>query len=564
VDNVEFLTEARKRLKILSDADQENKDNFVEDMKFAFNIEEGHWNTEDINERDEEGRPHLTMNKLSKYVAIVVNSIKTQPVLDEIIPVDDQGDIAIARVYNDLIEHIEYQSEAENVYSQSAEHAIAGGFGCWRILTQYTDDGFDQEIILKSIDNPLMVYLDPRRKFAFIREVMSIRDFDEQYPDADRSDFESDAGGDVWELWYEGDKISVAEYFVKEPYTRKIVLAEAEDGRRAIIEETSENKEALKAFRIIKERKIQSHKVMWYKITGTEILEKKEWPGSEIPIIEVVGHEVKLEGKSHKMSLIKDAKDPMRMYDYWITSMTEKIALAPKAPYMVTQQQISGFEEFWNNANTKNLPYLPYNPSSQGPPQRTPATPIDPGAMALLQLANNDIKDVLGMYESSMGMPSNERSGKAINARAARSDLQTYTFQDNLKKARRKTKKMLIELIPKIYDNQRVVRLRNKSEQDGQGAFLQLNWPTMTEGVLMNDLSVGKYDIRTKSEMTPSRRQQTLDTLSQFMQYAKDFAGPILAEAVKYVDAPGGEELSNTIKAMMQQGAQNGLQKPTT
>ena len=170
----------------------------------------------------------------------------------------------------------------------------------------------------------------------------------------------------------------------------------------------------------------------------------------------------------------------------------------------------------------------------------------------MLNIANQDIKDILGMYESAMGMQSNERSGKAINARNQRSDLGVYAFQENLRKAKIKTKKIIIELIPKIYDNARVIRLR------GADANIPINYPTMVDGkvMLLNDLSRGRYDIRVRSAGSPSRRQQTADNIIQAMQYAgPQFAPSLLPLLLKYLDVPGSEEIAMTIMQTQQQAA---------
>jgi len=547
-----LLEKAREHYKILSAAESDIKDAFIKDMKFAFNIGSGQWDEADVTARDEEGRPHLTMNKLSKFVAQVVNAEKGLPNTDDIIPVDDKGDIQVARIYNELIQDIEYRSEAEDVYSMAAEHAAGGGFGYWRILTEYCADGFDQEIKIKPIKNPCMVSLDPKGNFAFIREALSEEEFKEQYPESEMTDFESYSGNEDYELWYQDNKVFIAEYFVKVPKEKEIVeIQNPVTGETGVAEKIDEHQ--FDNLKILRTRKVQTYEIKWYKISGTEILDEGIWPGTEIPIVEVSGHEIHLLGKTYKKSLITDAKDGQRGYNYWLTSLTEKVALAPKAPFIVTPQQIKGFEDDWRNANIKNLPYLQVNPGGQSLPQRTPVAPVDPGAMTLIQLFDNNIKDIMGMYESSLGMQSNERSGKAINARNSRSDLGVYSFQENLRKAKIKTKKILIELIPKIYDNARIIRLRGVDQN------IQINYPVMINGqpAIFNDLSKGRYDIRVRSAGSPSRRQQTADNIIQAMQYAGPQYAPVLLPLLmKYLDVPGSEEIAGAIMQAIQSQSQ--------
>jgi hypothetical protein len=545
------LSRAHDRFRILYDAEQENKQNWEDDIRFAYNIDNGQWEETDIQMRASQRprRPYLTMNKLFKFLSQVVNAEKGIPNKDDIIPVDDMGDKQIADIYNELINHIEYHSEASDAYQLAGEHAVGGGFGYWRIITEYEDDGFNQVIKILSIKNPLMVSLDPNRKYAFIREALSKDEFINRYPDVqDVTDFEDYSGWDDYELWYEDEIVWIAEYFEK--VKTKKILIEYRDKNGEIA--TAKVDKVPKEYDIIQQREIDDYKLMWYKISGTEVLEEKEWAGSEIPIIEVVGHEVFLLGKSYKRSLHRDAKDAQKMYNYWLTAMTEKVALSPKAPWLVTKQQISGHEKQWDNANIKNYTYLYYNQTGGTPPQKQPPTPIDPGSLTLMNIADQNIKDILGMYESSAGAPSNERSGKAINARNARSDQGVFTFQDNLRKAKYQTKKILIDLIPKIYDNRRVVRLRHKD------SIVSINETMMVDGKIMvvNDLNRGKYDIRSRDIDSPSRRQQTVDNVVSVMQYVPDHAAALLPLALRNMDAPGSEEMILAIQQQVQQQAQ--------
>jgi len=553
----EILREALDQFRIIREANQEQKDSWVKDVKFAYNLENGHWDESDVEDRINKGRPYLTSNKLAKFVSQVVNAERGSQDRNAVIPVDDKGDPEVAEIYNDLILDIEYQSSAEEIYSLAGEHAVAGGFGLWRIVTEYTDDGFDQEIKLKPIKNPLNVEIDPRWKWAFIREPILKSNFEKEYPSAEFKNFDE---SDYNDLWYDPDHIWIAECFKEVPYEKTIVeTVNPETMQTEVYEITEENETEIRKKQILRERKLTSHKVMWYKITGAEILEKTEWAGKYIPLIEVVGHEINLEGKTYKMSLVKDAKDMNKMYDYWLTSMTEKYALAPKAPYMVTPQQISGFEDEWKQANKDNKPYLLYNPSNTGAPQRTPPPEINQAEMTMLNVAANDIRDILGKYEASSGMTSNERSGKAIMARAAQGDLVSFNFPDNLRRAKVWTKKILIDLIPKIYDNSRVVRLQNKDTQ------IKINFETLgknMEKIKVNDLSRGRYDIRVDVQNNPSKRQQIASDILQAMQYAPAYADLLLPLLFTYMDTPGASVILPAIQQrQMQLNSQNQPQK---
>jgi hypothetical protein len=548
----DILFEARKRFKILYDMDRKNHDSFIENMKFSFNVDTGHWTSEDISYREEKKRPYITAHKLGKFVSQVVNTERGMPNKDLVIPVDGEGDPDIARVYNYLINDIEYKSDYDEIITMEGEYAVGGGFGFWRILTEYDEYGFnnEQNIRIKPIINPLMVHLERKGRYAFIRESLSMDEFEELYPDK-KDENTSFIEQEDDELWYENEKIFIAEYFRKVPCKKTIAEIKTSNGT-AIIEINEKNKNLPR----LREKEINSHKIEWYKISGNSILEKTDWPGSEIPIVEVDGHKVYLEGQIYKKALTSDAKSMNRAYNYWFTALTEKVALTPKAPYIVTSSQIKGHEDEWREANVENRPYLTVNNVSAGIPQRTPAPEVGQGELLMLNLADQNIKDVLGMYETSVGMGSNERSGKAINARAARSDLGTYHFPDNLRKAKLKTKKLLIDLIPKVYDNERTIKVIGRKEA------ITLNKTVFDnergEVVAVNDLSVGRYDIRASNPMNPSIRQQAVDNIREAMQYAgPEYAAILLPIMLEFIDLPGMKEATQAVKQRTQQLDQN-------
>jgi hypothetical protein len=542
----EIIKKARRRYKILYDAEKDSKASFVKNMEFTFNIGDGHWNPVDVSERDNDRRPHLTANKMAKFVRQVVNGEKSMPNADEVIPVDDKGDPKIAQIYNELINDIEYKSNAEEkIYGMAGEHAVAGGFGYWRVNTRWDEEGFEQQIIeLLPCPNPLLVSKDPRGMYAFVRECIPEDEFETEYEKKiDHADFDND---EDFTLWYEPEKIWIAEYFTKEPAKKILVEFENPATKETGLMKVDKLEEVPEDFTVLRNREIDTHKIMWYKITGNDILDSREWMGSYIPIVEVSGHEVQLKGKTYKQALIEDAKDMNFMYDYWLTTATEQAAMTLRNPYMVTREQIKGHEKQWKVMFKKIFPYILFNQTSLGRPERASNAQIDPATLTMLQIADYNIKDTLGMFEASLGQQSNERSSKAITSRKAISDQGTFNFPYNFHQAKLETKRIIIDLIPGIYDNARIIRLRGKNEN------IPINWPSM-EGKLVHDLSIGKYDIRSKMPFTPSRRQQIVDNFVQAMQYAPTHADIIFNFALKFMDVPGVEELSQAINQRTQE-----------
>lgn len=549
----ELIKEARDRFKKLYDADAHLRESFERNMQFSFNIGEGHWNPEDKAARkgdtNKPARPYLTANKFAKFVARVVNQERGFPDRDIVVPVDDKADVNLAELYNKLIEDIEHHSEYDQVTSTVGELAVGGGYGFWRIQSEWNSNRMEQVLRIRNIPNPMMVNLEKNKRYGFIREGMAKDEFEEKFGKVERpSNFEEPEDD---ELWYEDDKIFIAEYFKRVPI-KKTIAQDDEGETKEINEDESRNYK--------KSRSYFDYKVEWYKLCGHKILERGEWAGEEIPIIEVCGHKLWFKGICYKKSLIDDAIDMMKMYNYWMTSLTEKVALTPKAPFIVTEQQIKGHEDDWARANIDPLPYLVVNQNPNGTKiERAISPEIGAGELTMLNIADANIKDILGMYESSIGQQSNERSGKAIQARSAASDSVVYHFPDNLARAKRETKRMLLKLIPKYYDNERVIRLIGEKDPI---IINQVTRGTQGEPIIKNDVTVGEYDLRESNPMNPTHRQMAVDTFREILQYAgPQYAPVILPELVKKLDLPGTSELAAKIDAQTAKNDQMEMMK---
>jgi hypothetical protein len=314
---------------------------------------------------------------------------------------------------------------------------------------------------------------------------------------------------------------------------------------------------------IVKEREVHSHKVMWCKLNGFEILEKSEWPGRYIPIIPVFGDEVVVEGKKYYLSLTRGAKGPQQMYNYWATAATENVALSPKAPFIVDHRQLKGFEREWEESNRTNRMYIRYNAiAGLNKPQREVQTQVPNAIMNMMQQTGYDIEDHLGQYAASKGEASNERSGKAIQARLGQSDKGTYTFVDNLTRAIIFAGRQLVDLIPKIYDTPRAMRIQGES---GSEQLVNVNQPTLMEDGSVgtqNDLTVGKYDlIASIGASFSSKREEMVRSMIESAQYAPQLANVIIPLIFKYSDWPGAEEIYGQVKAASDQQQQMAAQQ---
>jgi len=311
-----------------------------------------------------------------------------------------------------------------------------------------------------------------------------------------------------------------------------------------------------KGFKIVNDRVVDSHVVKWAKICGlNEPLEEKEWIGSQIPIIPMFGDEIVVDGRRYYLSMIRGAKGPQRMYNYWASAATENVMQTPKTPFILDHRQIKGLEAEWNDANINPRPYLRYHAIGGLPkPTREPQTQVPAAIIQMMQSTAYDIEDHLGRYEAAKGEASNERSGKAIIARINQSDKGTFTFVDNATRAIIAGLKQIVEIIPKVYDTKRALTILG---EDGSRQRVNVNVPVIgPNGELStsNDLTVGTYDvIASVGPSFSSRREEMSKMLIESLQYAPMLA-PILTPLIfKYSDWPGSQEVYNEIMSGIQQ-----------
>jgi len=565
-----FLEVMRSRFQEAQTAENENRANALDDLKFIHNFRHHQWPESDKQTRANEKRPMLTHNLLRKFMRSMVGAMKqTRPGI-KVRPKDSAGDVITADIMTDLIRQIEkdVESPADQAYDKAYEGAVGNAFGFFRLASRYEkDESFEQKLQLQRIANPFNVLFDPNTAnflktdadYCFVSTTMSREKFKKKWPHATPGDHWRSMGT-AYEKWFMSDTVRIAEYFYKVPMVK--VIAQLDD--LSIVELTPKITPELIAQsgrQIIKHKRVFSHTYMWTKVSGNEILEKpRRWPGRYIPIIPVYGDEVNIDGQRALFSFFRDAKDPQTMYNFWLTAATEIVALSPKTPYIGTAKQFKNHEKKWREANLKNYAFLPYNadPKTKMAPRREPGSVIPGGHIAMMNIAESNIMGTLGRYEASMGQTSNERSGKAIKARQSASDQVTFSYLDNFHQSLMYAGYQLVDLIPSIYDTNRIVRLRGPEDTV---KFAEINTPYYdpeTDSVMIfNDLSRGDYDAELDvSPSYASRRQEAVENMIEIIQYVPG-AGPLVADLIiKNMDFPGAQDIAERLKAASQQAPQ--------
>ena len=574
-----ILATARTRLNMAIDALSESREDEIDDLKFYAGSPDNQWQWPAdvlatrgaVQGQTINARPTLTINKLPQHVRQVTNDQRQNRPSGKVIPANDEADVEVAEIFNGMVRHIEYISDADVAYDTACENQVSYGEGYIRILTEYCDENtFDQDIKIGRIRNSFSVYMDPMiqdptgadQKWCLITEDIPKDEYARAYPDsAPITTLQSLGVGDQnLSQWLTEDTVRVADYYYLD-YTKETL--NLYPGNVTAFEGTPEDKQLKELYgKPKKSRQSDRVQVKYCKINGYEILEERNWAGKYIPVVRIVGNEFEVDGRLYVSGLVRNAKDAQRMYNYWVSQEAEMLALAPKAPFIGYGGQFEGYEDKWKTANTNNWPYLEINPDvtdGQGAvlplPQRAQPPMASSGLLQAKAGASEDIKSTTGQYDASLGMKSNERSGKAILARQREGDVGTYHFGDNLSRGVRHIVRQLVDLIPKIYDTQRVARIIGL---DGETKMVKLN-PDQPEAVKkitdpnnpdividkIYNPNVGKYDVVVATGPGyATKRQEALEAMAQLLQGNPQLwavAGDLF---VKNMDWPGAQEMA--------------------
>jgi hypothetical protein len=600
----EAHAKALKEFDLAMVAERSNRENALSDAQFVAGEQ---W-PEDI-KLQRLNRPCLTINRLPTFVRQVSNEVRLKPPSISVLP-SEEGDDDTAEVIEGLIRSIEARSKAKRVYSRGIEDSARCSMGFWRVCTDYVDDEtFDQDLCIESIDNPLGVLWDPDGKdplgsdwkFAFVIETMTLDAFKAKYPGKSygiNGDRTTNINTSLY--WVNGDKVQVAEYWYVEEKSVKIVQLDngetidlkdydkmvdaynehvqmlSDMYQAAVMEAQQEQPESGEPpempeppeapvpppmpmrgrdgeprMRDVK-RKVVRSRIM---SAGEWLSEPQEWAGQRIPIVPVWGEEYRIGDRKVRTSLIHFAKDSQRMINYWRSASVESLALAPKAPWLVTPKNVEGFEPMWRAAGQGNPAVLFFNPDPiTGKPERQQPATIQSAMLQEAALSQDDLKATTGLYDAALGAQSNETSGKAIMARQAEGDISTYAFLDNLLQAIEETGRILVEMIPYVYDVPRQIRILGKK--------MESKIITVNDGG-QYDLTRGKYDVNcvTGPSFT-TQRQMAAEAYQSFVQSAPATAPILIPRMVESMDLPDAKEIAEELRNMAGTGEQKQAPPP--
>jgi len=551
------IQEAIEFLKFANDADTMNRQEALEDLKFGGGDQ---WPVELQNSRNLESRPVITVNKVDNYCRQVSNQQRQQRPRIKVHATNTHDDMVDAQTIGGIIRHIEVNSNADHAYDNAFEYAVRMGWGYMRVRTDYiSEDSFDQEIYIDAIDNPFTVYFDPNSVLpdgsdadrCLITTMMRKDEFRKMYPDADDggTSFTQRGTGDSQSEWITKEDIRLAEYYYTVKEKAKLYLLS--DGTATFADDKDFfNRLAAYGIEVVDKRDSYKKTIKYCKITAVEVLEERDWAGKYIPIVPVYGRHIVIGDKRKKFGMIRYAKDPQRMYNFWQTSITEGVALAPKAKWLLAEGQDEGHESDWTNANIKSFPLLRYKQTDidgrpAPPPTRLQPEPPQAGIMAAAAGVNDDIKAIMGIFDPAQ-LGQGNISGKAINGQQQQVDLTNFDYYDNLTRSIAHIGKICLDLIPKIYDTERVMRIIG---DDGKPELLTINQRDSV-GRVLNDISVGQYDV--VMETGPgynSKRQEAVDNMLPLLSAAPELMQVAGDLVFRNMDWPGADIIADRLAA---------------
>lgn len=562
LDKDNLVKEMRKRYDDYTTAERHNIDAALLDLRVL--VGEEHWDATTKKERSDDGRPCLVVNQLPVFTRQVIGDQRQARPATQIIPSDKAASIDNAEHIEGKIREIKYKSKADSAHDNAFGQSVRSSFGYWRIRTDYEDDDtFDQCIRIDSIPNQFGVKFDPMStrwdktdaNWLIVETLISKDTFEDTYPGKDPSQtYLSTLAAD----WYTEEGVRVVEYFVKRPKSKTLWLMEMSSsvqGEEPLTFSTDNSDEKAQAeeqgFIVKKTRTVDAYEIVRYLMCGHDILEDEQvWPSKFWPVVEVLGEVVNVNGKPYKRSLIRDAHDSQRAYDYAISSEVETFSLAPKAPIVATPKQLANHESAWKQAHKRTYPFLYSNPDPAAPgwPQRIEPPQLSTAIAAFRAETKQTLRDTIGIFNAGLGENSQEISGIAIENRKRESDTGTYIWMDNLQYALELEDRIILDLLPKIYDNHRSTMTRSV---DGTSKAIEINKPAVTKDgqqIIENDFTKGKYDVVvTMGPSFSTQRQEAKANMMELVKAAPQLMPFVVDKLVRSMDFQDAQDIAKRL-----------------
>lgn len=528
-------TEAIERFHLVENKEKDNREQSISDIVFAQVAGGQYQDNAGVDDSDERpDRPRFEINTIASAIDTVIGNQRQNDISINVFQTGQGPNPDAASLIDGIIRNIEYQSKARNIYDSAFDEALNGGYGGFRIISQFIDGGFDQECRIKPVNSATSSmwfdvnaneYDKSDARWAFLTFSMNLKDFEATYPDASVSGFQQDnfnnSGSNLF-TWRDGQNIRIAEYWRKVPTKRHIYLisngaiwADLDDQKIELINSGGlEDDKTGQIISIVRDREEETMRVERYLMNGVEILEPMQpEPDHFIPLVPVYGKVTYVEEQEYVRGVVRFARDPARMYNFTRSAILEKTSLAPNDPYWMTTVQGEGHHLQNSRLNIENPPvaFFKSDPEHPEKPGRTGAVQVDQALIEAASTAQRDISLTLGITATQPLLDGiDRRSAEAVNAQQRIGDTGTFVFTDNLTKSIEYGGRMLASRIPITYDTERMTRIVGA---DGEGKMVQIN--SNDE----NDIRQGKFDVIVKTGPAfASMREKAADLLEVLSQ----------------------------------------------
>lgn len=591
----DIIAQAKERFDLAKDAFDTNRALAIEDTKFVLGDSDNgyQWPADVFRQRSIlEKRPCLTVNVTAQHCNQIINNIRQNRPQCKVLPGDARAAKKAAEIYAGLVRAIQAASHADVAHDTAAEHAIYGGEGYWVISTDYeSPTSFNQTICVLPVENPQLVYIDPfcgmnklKAQWGFLFEEIS-KDEAKRLYGKDGVDPSSWANSDA-QGWFSDKTVRVAKYYYSEKVEDTLYLqADGSTILESVLRKEHGEETLKQVQRVATEIEAQTGgkakrattRTQWKycKLVGghDKPLEPKDWPGAYLPIIQVVGKEVNVNGEIIRKGVVRDLKDPARMVNYSYSGAIETVALQNKIPYIAAAEAIEGYEDQWGVANQSTASYLPFNAFDEAnnaipAPKRQEPAVMPAAQVQMLQLSTEQMRAASGQQNANFGIRSEAQSGVGIQRLKVQGETATFHFPDNLARALHDEAVIIVDLIPKVMDTRRVVQIlgidgkEDKAvlDPDMDGAYAEFTADDVKAAFNPN---VGVYSV--VIDTGPSYQTQRQEGADRMMELAgknpalMQVAGDIVMQAM---DFPFADKLAERLKKTLPPNLQDNNGQP--
>jgi hypothetical protein len=498
-----------------------------------------------------ENKPRFEVNKIHLAVIRIFNEYRNNRIGVSFVSKEGSSYDKLADNCAALYRADEQDSTAEEAYDNAFEEAVGGGFGAWRLRTEYEnpedEDDEKQRIRIEPIfdaDSSVFFDLNAKRqdkadaKRCYVLTAMTYSSYRDEYGD-DPASWPKQIHQRMFD-WLTPDVVYIAEYYCVE-YTTEVVhvYRGLDDQEQKYRDSDFENDETLAetlaatGFREVRQKRLKVRRIHKYLLSGSKVLEDCGYiAGKNIPIIPVYGKRWFVDNVERCMGHVRLAKDPQRLKNMQLSKLGEISAVSSIEKPIFTPEQVAGHQVMWSEDNIKNYPYLLVNqitdqngsPTVVGPASYTKSPMVPPAMAMLLQLTEQDMQDVLGNQQAADKLEPNI-SGAAIRLVQNKLDMQTFIYVSNMAKAIKRSGEVWLSMARDVFveHGRKMKGIDERTEVKSIELMRQTMNPETGAIELENDLSEANFDVAVQvGPSSASQRQSTVQALTGMLGLTQD------------------------------------------